>query len=284
MRQYCKLPELNFLPLLDPPEKTHIAPAYCFAFKERRILLICENEGCRLPTMEEFKSLGTGAIREQYMGEYGDTSCFVVEMDGVVQSQESVRFEELRKLYDVLGKELATLAGRAIQLLEWDTRTAFCGCCGSGTFRRRQERAKECPECGTLFFPKISPAVIVLIEKENEALLARSHGFPSGLYGLIAGFVEPGESVEEAVVREVMEEVGVSIKDLEYFGSQPWPYPDSLMIGFTAKYAGGEIRMDTREIEDARWFKHHEIPAVPSTSSISGQLITYFIERHSHPE
>lgn len=284
MRPYCKLPELNFLPLLDPPEKTHTAPAYCFAFKERRILLIHENDDCRLPTMEEFRSLGTGAMREQYMGEYGKVSCFVLEIDGVAHDQESVRFEELRKLYDVLGEQLAALAGRAIQLLEWDMRTTFCGSCGSRTFRRQQERAKECPDCSTLFFPKISPAIIVLIEKGEEALLARSPGFPPGLYGLIAGFVEPGESVEEAVVREVMEEVGVSIKDLEYFGSQPWPYPDSLMIGFTARYAGGDLRIDRTEIEDARWFRYHEIPTAPSISSISGQLISYFIERHAPQE
>jgi NAD+ diphosphatase len=271
----------GFQPLLNPPEKMHASSDYYFAFKERKILLICNNNVHRLPSVNELKELGAEVIREQYIGEFGDISCFTAEIDIDFKHNEDIRFEELRKLYDILGEPVASLAGRAIQLLEWDIKTGFCGRCGSKTFRSQQEKAKECPECGSLFFPKISPAIIVLIEKEDMALLARSPGFPSGLYGLIAGFVEPGESVEEAVVREVLEEVGVSIKDIKYFGSQPWPYPDSLMIGFTARYAGGEIRMDTVEIEDARWFKCDEIPTVPGNNSISGRLISYFIEKHT---
>jgi len=280
MRDDHKLPETGFLPLLNPPEKKHAKSDYCFAFKERKLLLLCKDNVCTLPSVRGYRELGAEVIREQYIGEFGDISCFAAELGEGFRQNEHIRFEDLRKLHGVLDEQLASVAGRAIHLLEWDMKTTFCGRCGSRTFRRQQERAKECPDCGTLFFPKISPAIIVLIQRQDEALLARSPGFPTGLYGLIAGFVEPGESVEEAVVREVMEEVGISIRDIKYFGSQPWPYPDSLMIGFTARYAGGELHIDAAEIEDARWFRHDEIPAVPKNSSISGRLISDFIEKH----
>ena len=141
-------------------------------------------------------------------------------------------------------------------------------------------RAKECCRCGHLVFPRISPAVIVLIERGDEVLLARAARFADGFYSVLAGFVEPGESLEEAVSREVEEESGITVKDIRYFGSQPWPFPDSLMIGFTARYAAGELRIDGKEILEGQWFSVDDLPRIPGKISIARRLIDWFIEKH----
>jgi len=143
----------------------------------------------------------------------------------------------------------------------------------------KTERAKECPQCGLLHFPRLAPAIIVLVERDQEFLLARSRHFLPGMYSVLAGFVEPGESLEEAVVREVKEEVGVDIKDIKYFGSQPWPFPHSLMIGFTATYAGGEISLNDSEIEDAGWFTVNNLPRIPGKISIARKLIDGYLAK-----
>jgi NAD+ diphosphatase len=145
------------------------------------------------------------------------------------------------------------------------------------------ERAKRCPACGLLSFPRLSPAIIVLVERDDRVLLARGVNFPEGMYSTLAGFVEPGESLEEAVHREIGEEVGVALTDLRYFGSQPWPFPHSLMIGFTARYAGGEIVLDDREIADAAWFTADRMPRVPQKLSIARRLIDSYVAKHRPP-
>jgi NAD+ diphosphatase len=129
-------------------------------------------------------------------------------------------------------------------------------------------------------FPRISPAVIVLVERQEKVLLARASRFTENLYSVLAGFAEPGETLEDTVMREIREEVGVEVSDIRYFGSQPWPYPDSLMIGFTASWAAGEIAADNDEITDARWFTVDNLPKIPDKLSISRSLIDWFIEKH----
>jgi NAD+ diphosphatase len=149
------------------------------------------------------------------------------------------------------------------------------------TIRSRGMIAKECPCCELLIFPRISPAVIVLVERENRVLLARVKRFTSELYSVLAGFVEPGETLEEAVQREIEEEVGIRVKNIRYFGSQPWPFPDSLMIGFTAEYDSGEIEIDETEIVDAGWFDPEKLPTIPGKISIARELIDWFVEARS---
>jgi NAD+ diphosphatase len=292
----------DFMPLVRPPEKDDSSDSLCFAFKNRELLLIGEEGNYRLPLIKEMEKLDFSRIRTQYLGELVETSCYSMELDGSKISDKSVLsdpfkhpsdaaavcdfsentcFVGLRELNGILGDSLAALAGKAVHIMEWDKNTVYCGRCGTETSLKENERAKQCPECGFTSFPKISPAIIVLIEKGDKLLLARSPHFPQGRYSIIAGFVEPGESIEQAVVREVMEEVGINIKNINYFGSQPWPFPDSLMIGFTAEHAEGDIKVDGVEIEDAGWYTKDEIPNIPGTDSISGQLIRYFIERHS---
>jgi NAD+ diphosphatase len=167
-------------------------------------------------------------------------------------------------------------AARAFQTLEWSTAHAFCGRCGTPTVFSTTESARVCPACGATHFPRITPAVITLVRKGPEILLARGLRFGPRFYSLIAGFVEAGETLEQAVAREVYEEVGIGIKDIAYFASQSWPFPSQLMVGFTANHAEGELRINELEISDARWFPVSELPRdvdLPSNYSISGRMI-----------
>jgi NAD+ diphosphatase len=182
----------------------------------------------------------------------------------------------LRELFGVLPESLMSVAVRAFETLEWSVAHAFCGRCGSPTDYSKTELAKTCPVCGAVYYPRITPAVITLVRKGPELLLARGRRFGPRFYSLIAGFVEPGETLEQTVRREVLEEVGIEIRDIEYFGSQSWPFPSQLMVGFTAEYAAGSLRLNELELSDARWFRIDELPGdieLPTTFSISGRLI-----------
>ncbi len=179
----------------------------------------------------------------------------------------------LRELLVTLPEGESGLLSKGVQLLRHHTMNVFCGRCGTRTRQHQKERALWCPACENLIFPRLSPAIIVRITDGDRILLARSPRFIPGMYSVIAGFVEPGETLEEAVRREVREEVGIGIDEIRYFGSQPWPFPDSLMIAFTAIYSSGEIRPDQVEIEDAGWFTCSDLPALPSPASIARKLI-----------
>ena len=189
-----------------------------------------------------------------------------------------MKFVDLRQAYSEMSEGCFALVNKAVQVMEWDRTNQFCSRCGTKTTQRPGERGKECPDCGELFYPRISAAVIVLIRKKHEILLASSPNFPPGMYSLIAGFVEPGETAEAAVAREVKEEVGIEVKNITYFGTQAWPFPNSLMIGFTAEYSSGDILPDGFEIEDAQWFSAEKLPALPGKISISRKLIDHFLK------
>ncbi|WP_416886155.1 NAD(+) diphosphatase [Marinospirillum sp.] len=166
----------------------------------------------------------------------------------------------------------------AASLAAWEEQHQFCGRCGAGTFTRQDEYAKECPRCRLRHYPRISPSMICLVWREDELLLAQSPRFQNGMYSLLAGFVEAGESVEEAVHREVKEEVGVEIQRLHYLGSQSWPFPHSLMLGYWAEYRQGEIQVDPTELLDARWFHWQDLPPLPPAASIARRLIDQFVD------
>jgi NAD+ diphosphatase len=205
--------------------------------------------------------------------------CYAVDLDSAAEPPQGLAFEGLRALYGRLSEDKYAIAGRAVQILLWDKTHRFCGRCGTATVNAPTERAKLCPQCGLLSFPRLSPAVIMLIRRgEDEFLLARNRAFAEGFFSVLAGFVEPGESLEEAVAREVHEEVNLEIRDIQYFGSQPWPFPHSLMIGFTANYASGEIRPQADEIAEAHWYSRRgELPRLPGKLSIARRLIDAFL-------
>ncbi|MEL7227061.1 MAG: NAD(+) diphosphatase [Cyanobacteria bacterium J06576_12] len=185
--------------------------------------------------------------------------------------------QNLRLLYGELPEDLFAIAARAVQIVEWDRTHQFCGHCATPTIQLPTERAKRCPACKLRQYPKLSPAVIMLVYRGNDLLLARAPRFREGMHSVLAGFVEPGESLEETVAREVKEEVGVTVKNIRYFGSQPWPFPKSLMVGFTAEYDSGTITPDPIEIEAADWFSPGSLPPVPGKLSIARKLIDWFV-------
>lgn len=185
---------------------------------------------------------------------------------------------DLRRYHGAAAEHEWLAAGRAVQLVEWARTHRFCGRCGTVTEAAGDDRAMRCPDCGLLAFPRLAPAMITLVTRgdpgpDQEALLARGVGWQVPMYSCLAGFVEPGESLESAVVREVQEEVGVTVADPRYFGSQPWPFPNSLMVGFRADYVAGEIVCDPAEIVDAGWFRRDELPMIPPGISIARKLI-----------
>jgi NAD+ diphosphatase len=261
-----------------PPE-VRSESAWWFVFQESKLLVHETLSGIDLPCLVDFAALGLPPLSQHYLGRLDHRPCYAVEVAEGTIPPAGMAFDGLRQVYGRLDEDLFWVAARAVQIVDWNRTHRFCGRCGVPLETKTDERAKECPQCGLLHFPRLAPAIIVLVEQGNQLLLARSRHFMPGMYSVLAGFVEPGESLEEAVVREVKEEVGITIKDIKYFGSQPWPFPHSLMIGFTATYAGGEISLDDKEIEDARWFTVEKLPRIPGKISIARKLIDGFLAK-----
>jgi NAD+ diphosphatase len=268
----------EFIVGIEPPaDRTE--NAMWFVFRGREILLKIHKNPGAIPKLLDFGELGLSGVREQYLGTLEGTHCYSVELPEGTQAPKGMKFADLRQAYSEISEGCFALVNKAVQVMEWDRTNQFCSRCGTSTLKKPGERGKECPACGELFYPRISPAVIVLIRKGHEILLARSPNFQQCMYSLIAGFIEPGETAEAAVAREVKEEVGISVKNITYFGTQAWPFPNSLMIGFNAEYDSGDLQPDGFEIEDAQWFSAAEnLPVLPGKISISRKLIDHFLK------
>lgn len=238
-----------------------------------------DEESMTVPLMVDPGAIGLSWNNERYLGVLAGHHCYIAETSGKDVWPPDMGFYGLRYLYGRLSDTLFAAAMKAVHLLEWEKSARYCGRCGAEMAPAKEEIARECPGCGMLVFPRLSPAVIVLVERDGQILLARSHRFTSDFYSVLAGFVEPGETLEDTVHREIEEEVGIKVKNVRYFGSQPWPFPDSLMIGFTAEYESGEINIDKTEIADAEWFAPEKLPTVPGKMSIARELIDWFMER-----
>jgi len=207
-----------------------------------------------------------------HVGQWQGQACYAADVEQLpaVPGGEAT---PLRAIYQLAGAETFALAGRAVQLLDWQAQHRFCGRCGAPTTIKNGEMAIQCPVCGLLAYPRISPAVMVLVRDSDRLLLARSPHFKPGVFSALAGFVEPGETLAQCAAREVREEVGIAIANLRYFDSQPWPFPNSLMVAFFADYAGGTITPDPNEIEAADWFPLDALPTLPEPISIARRLI-----------
>lgn len=271
---------VDFVPSMTPPAHQGVAAAYWFIFSGHRLLVETNDEPVSVPFTEDPGELSIDVAGALYLGTFRGHPCYAANGRSRNEAPAAHAFLELRSLFDVLDDALFEVALKAVHLVEWDRVYRFCSQCGGELRHRNDVRAKECIECGRLEFPRLSPAIIVLIEKGDTLLLARSPRFAGQFFSVLAGFVEPGESLEDAVHREVMEEVGIRIKDVEYFGSQPWPFPDSLMIGFTAQYDSGEILVDGEEIMEAGWYSIDRLPQIPGKLSIARKLIDSFIAKH----
>ena len=255
-------------------------PSLWFIFKSEKLLInITENDSEAICTRSP-EQLGITPIFSQFLGRYGTTNCFVAEVRESMPPPPSGQFKGLRALFGTVDDDLFILAGRAMQILHWHKEHRFCGKCGTSMENRDTELAKICPACSFVSFPRLSPAVIMSVTRGDHILLGRAPRFPPGMYSTLAGFVEPGETLEEAVKREVREEVNVRICNIKYVASQPWPFPHSIMIGFSATYVDGEIAMEDHELEDAKWFSVRDLPILPSKITIARLLIDNFINSH----
>ena len=206
------------------------------------------------------------------VGEWQGIPCHAAEIDKLPENFAG-ELVSVRSLLNLAGLKAVSIAGRAIQLLDWRKNHRYCGRCGTLTHMKAGEFSMSCPACALVVYPRISPAIMVLIRRGDEFLLARSPRFKPGVFSALAGFVEAGETLEQCARREVREEVGIEIANLRYFKSQPWPFPDSLMIAFFADYAGGTITPDPVEIEAADWFPQSALPALPEPVTLARQLI-----------
>ncbi len=221
----------------------------------------------------------SSVLRVQYLGHRDTVACYAAEIAPGTPLPGGWQLSGVRELFGRVPDQELAIAALAVQIIDFDRTTQFCGRCGAKTRQLRTERAKFCSDCNLITYPRLSPSIIVLIQKEDQVLLARSPHFPPQLHGLIAGFVEPGENLEEAVHRGVQEEVEITVKNIRYFGSEPWLFPHSFMIGFIADYAAGEITIDNKEIVSAGWFCRDNLPQIPSPLSISRALIDSWVER-----
>jgi NAD+ diphosphatase len=243
-----------------------------FAFRDGRIAVLGDDRAPAIPTLAALDAAGLRGERH-YLGELAGAPCVAIALPDDAPEHPGFTFTGLRALFFRLPDALLALAARAFQVVEWHRTHRYCGRCATPTRDKAGERAKECPACGYVAYPRVSPAMMALVTRGRDILLARAHRFPPGMFSALAGFVEPGETIEDCLAREVREEVGVEVRDIRYFGSQSWAFPHSLMIAFTAEYAGGEIRCEDAEIAEARWFAADALPPLPPSVSIARRLI-----------
>jgi len=264
-----------YAPAIQPPVDLR-ERALWFVFRGAELLVTAAPDAATLPHCNHPNTLGMMPQRIQYLGVLGGQHCFSAELAADAVAPQGWIWQGLRGLFGVLDEARFALAGRALQIVDWDRTHQYCGACGRATAARTSERSRECPGCGLVAYPRLAPAVMGLVRREKELLLARSPRFPKDMYSALAGFVEPGETLEQCLEREVYEEVGIKVRNVRYFASQPWPFPHSLMIAFFADYFSGEIRVDGTEIEDAKWFdvqNLENLPRLPARISIARRLI-----------
>jgi NAD+ diphosphatase len=263
------------------PLEFSTSQSWWFIFSGYKLLIQSSEDNVAIPLAEKSVDLGIAVGPPLYLGTLGETPCYAAALEDNCDLPSGVVLEDLRALFSRIDDAAYEAAMTAIHLLEWDRNSQFCGKCRKAMQPRTDMRAKECAQCGRLEFPRLSPAIIVLVERGDALLLARSARFTAEFFSVLAGFVEPGESLEAAVHREVKEETGITVKNIRYFGSQPWPFPDSLMIGFTAQYESGEIETDGEEIVEAAWYRVDNLPRIPGKLSIARQLIDWFVAKHN---
>lgn len=269
---------------VHPDQEIKGKDAYIFAFKGWKILVVEENKGYRIPKDSEIKQIGLTGIKKHYLGVLSSVPCFSADFAPETAVPDGYSLIGLRNLFGHVGEDLFSAAGHALQIVHWDRTHQYCGRCGEPVGHAPAERAKICARCEAIYYPRVSPAIIVAVKKGNALLLAQNKQQKQPFYSVLAGFVEPGETLEECVKREVKEETGIELNNIQYFASQAWPFPNALMIGFTADYAGGEIRVDDHEIADAGWFTPDNLPRVPGPISIARKLIDSFLEEQKQDE
>jgi NAD+ diphosphatase len=270
-------PTRHFAPEHRAPADAGFPATWC-VFRAGRILVRRVEGEVQLPEGEP-QAWGLAAADAHYLGTLDGRHCYAAWLAEDHCELAGGELLGMRALILEADEAVASVAGRAFQILEWDRTHRFCGVCGHETALHPGDRARECKACRIVYYPRISPVVMALVTRGRQVLLTRKPGYAAGRYTVVAGFVEAGETLEHAVAREVMEEVGVAIEAPVYFGSQPWPFPGSLVMAFHAEYAGGDMHADGVEIEEARWFDIDALPDLPERVHISRQLIDAAVAR-----
>lgn len=252
-----------------------------FLFNDDKLMVKIENDQISIPNKNTLEKMGLKIKHLQCLGALDGINCYSGEIDKL-WDENTYKFIDLREYSRNADYDWFMASGKALLLLNFIRDNQRCGVCGSPMYMKKEgeDRVIMCTKCYHMVWPKTAPAIIVAVTRGDKLLLAHNSNFPEGMYSVLAGFVEMGESFEQCVKREVLEETGIKIQNIKYFGSQPWPFPNSYMIGFTAEYLDGEIEVDNHEILDAKWFKKEEIPGLYRESvSISSELIGWFINR-----
>lgn len=249
-----------------------------FIFSGEHILVEKESDHqWSIPVLEKGSALELQLTDTCFLGTMAAVNCYCAHIVSERVPASAVLIH-LRSLWGKVDPEVWHIAGYARQIYDWNRNFKYCGRCGVETRRNDKEHARDCPECGLVSYPRVSPAIITAVVKEDQILLARGVRFPDKkMFSVLAGFVEPGEDLEACLSREIFEEVGVRVKHIRYFKSQPWPFPDSLMIGFTAEYDSGSLVIDREEIAEAGWFKKDALPRTPGKYTLAGELIDWFV-------
>ena len=256
---------------VDNLQNKDIDASKIFLIKNRFILMINKDGRFDLPSFKDISEHIDKINHFHALGILRENQCFCAELS--FELDDNFILVPIKRALDQLEDDCFSLIVRSTQLLDWNKNHKYCGICGKETLRKSNLLEANCIHCDFVFYPRISPSVIVLIRKKNQILMARGEHFEKGVYGLIAGFVSPGETLEECVHREVMEEVGIKVKNIRYFGSQPWPFPDSLMMAFEADYDSGEIVIDDLEVKEAGWYDINNLPGLPSSSKSIAQVM-----------
>ena len=255
---------------------------YWFLFRDDKLMVYEKDGKISIPRRKDVLKLNISIYNIQCMGAYFGYNCYCGEFVDILDDEKN-KLMDLKTLSKSIEENYYYLASKAKLLLNWLKSNQYCGRCGSRMYMKdsKSERAMVCSMCNNTTWPRTSPAIIVAVTKGDKLLLAHNRQFPNGRYSVIAGFVEYGETLEECVKREVYEEVGIKVRNIKYFGSQPWPFPNSMMIGFTAEYLDGEIKVDGDEIIDANWFTKEEVLRMHNKSiSLGSQLIEWFIKTY----
>jgi len=266
------------------PVASAAQPGWWFVFHKDKLLVKISDDEVQIPFVSAPGELNLDPKRLLHVGQLGDDPCFSTRLDSENSVPDGYAFQGMRTLFSRLDDMSYGIAARAMQLVQWDMDHLYCSRCGQPAAERNEEGAQTCRSCGYVNFPRISPAIIVAVIKDNRILLAHSGRFINNMYSVLAGYVEMGESLEECVKREVEEETGIEVKNIRYFGSQYWAYSGALMVGFSAEYESGEIRLDDAEIDDAGWFPADDLPMLPGKLSIARELIDWFVDNNLNKE
>jgi len=246
-----------------------------------RLLMQRDDQQILMACRQVRAAVHASPLEHLYLGRWNGRPCFAFIYPAELEfaTDADVNLAGLRSRLGVVEDGLFALAGRAQQMAHWYEFHRYCGRCGAPNQLQLHERVLACPHCGALFYPRISPRVIGIVVRGNTCLLAHNVNCSAVLFSVIGGCIEPGETAEQALIREIREETGIEVEGREYICSQPWPFPSQLMLGFVARYKSGEIQVDGVEITDAQWFSPNALPLIPPPHTISGKLISVFLQR-----